>query len=223
MNNPLPLRLLMIFVMLVSMLAAALAIIKLKFPENAVVVFLAVAATAAVIFFAHKKEEAARFDVYYTTVREFGTPVHFGKHESAFERDGTRFDIKYPHGKYENFFKVNFHLPKLGEKFSIQNRTLATRYDDDCRTIENSTLPPEYLVQSRNPEFLLNFLKNRAVRDEILNYTASIWGRILISLDGGYFQITWVPPVSEQIEGFYRICQSAVVFHDELKKLSEKY
>jgi hypothetical protein len=86
--------------------------------------------------------------------------------------------------------------------------------------IQDSPLPAEYLVQARNPEFIHALLKNRAVRDEILNYKASFWGRILISLDDGNFEMTWTPPVSEQIDGFYSVCQSAVVFHDELKKLS---
>jgi hypothetical protein len=221
MNNPLPLRILMAFVMMITVTAGFLAFAYLKFPENAVVIFLAVAVTLGVVFFIQRKEKAARFNVYYTTVRELGQPVNFGNLEAAFERAGTRFDVQFPKDKHNQVFKVTFHIPNLGQKFSIQNRTLATRFAEDCRVIEDSPLPPDFLVQSRNPAFLLNFLKNRTIFDEILSYKSSFWGRILIALDDGDFEMAWAPPISEQVDGFYRICQSAAVFHDELKRISE--
>ena len=220
MNNPIALRVLMIGAIMIATVAGFLALAYMKFPDSLLIVIPSVALVSLAVFFVQRSEKAARFNVYYTTVQEFGTPVSFGKYEAAFERNGTRLDVIFPHGEYDNFFKVNFYLPNLRQKFSIQNRTLATSFDDNCQVMQDSPLPAEYLVQSRNPEFIRAFLKNRAVRDEILNYKASFWGRILISLDDGNFELQWTPPVSEQIDGFYSVCQSAVVFHDELKKLS---
>lgn len=220
MNNTLATRFLLVAVIMIGTVGGVLAFAFMKFPDNAIVIALAVAVVSGGAYFSHRQDKKARFDIYYQTVQEFGTPVNFGKWDAAFERNGTRFDIDFPQGENSPFFKVNFHIPNLYHKFSVQNRTLATRYDDDCQVVLDSTLPQEYVVQARNPEFLLNFLKNRQIRDEILNYNASLWGRILIALDDGAFEMIWTPPVSEQIEGFYQICQSAVVFHDELKRIS---
>jgi hypothetical protein len=221
MENVAAFRILTGLLLTVTITAGILAFFFMTFPANAVVIALAAGLTGGIIFFSQRKEKAARFNIYYTTVREFGTPVSFGNLEAAFERNGTRFDVDFPQGEHRQFFKATFRIPQLREKFSIQNRTLATRFDDDCQVVQDSPLPPEYLVQSRHPAFLLNFLKRREIRDEILNFKASFWGRTLISLDDGDFEMIWTPPMSEQIDGFYQICQSAVVFHDELKRISE--
>ncbi len=221
MNNLMPLRILMIAVIIIATTAGGLAFGFMKFPENAVVIAFLVAAVGGVVFFIQRREKAARFDIYYRTVQEFGQPINFGNLDAAFERAGTRFNVEFPKDEDSLFFKVNFRLPNLRQKFSIQNRTLATRFDDDYQILQDSSLPPEYVAQARNGEFLLNFLKISAIRNEILNYKASFWGRILIKLDDGDFEMLWSPPLSEQIEGFYQICQSAVVFHDELKRISE--
>jgi hypothetical protein len=121
---------------------------------------------------------------------------------------------------------VTFYLPNLRQKFSVQNKTLSTAHHDDCYWIpqENSPLPEEYLLQARNPDFLLQLLENRRIRNEILNYNASMWtGNISFSFDDGDFELRWTPPVSEQIDGFQRVAHSAAVFHEELKKISVKY
>jgi hypothetical protein len=221
MDNVLALRLLLAAVIMIAVTAGFLAFYFMKFPENAVVIALSAAATVGITFFVRKREKAARFEVYYKTIQEFGRPIAFGNVDVAFERNGTRFDVDFPKGEHNFYFKVNFHLPNMREKFSIQNKSLATRFADDCQVVQDSPLPPEYLVQSRNPVFLLNFLRNREILDEISNYKASFWGRTLISFDDGAFEMMWTPPVSEQIDGFYQVCQTAVVFHDELKRIYE--
>lgn len=224
MNNPFALRLLMAAVMMITIPAGVWAFVSLKFPENVVVIFFSLALTIAVIVFVLKKEKAARFEIYYSTVQELGTPISFNKHSGSFERNGTRFDVDFPQDEYKMFFKVSFYLPNIKEKFSIQNKTLATKHHSDCYWIkqEDSPLPNEYLLQTSHPDFLLNFLKNRAIKNEVLNYDASFWGGISIGIEDGNFQMIWTPPISEQIDGFYQVCHSAVVFHDELKKLSGK-
>jgi hypothetical protein len=210
----------MTLVILIGTVGGVLSFAFLRFPENVIGIALSVAIIAGGVYFSQREEKKARFEIYYRTAQEFGKPLSFGNLDAAFERDGTRIDVDFPKGENSLFFKVNFRVPNLWQKFSIQNRTIATRYDDDCQVMMDSGLPQEYAVQARNPEFLLNLLKNRAVRDEILNYNATFWGRILIAFDDGDFEMIWTPPISEQIDGFYQICQSAAVFHDELKKIS---
>lgn len=223
MDNLIALRILMTAVLMIAIMAVMLAFAFMKFPDKAVVIFLSVAFAAAVIYFVQKKEKAACFEVYYSTVQELGKPISYHKNSAAFERNGTRFDVDFPQGKHHQFFKVNFYLPHLREKFSIQNKSLATKHHSDCYWIqEGSPLPEEYLLQTTRPDFLLNFLKNSEVRNEVLNYNASLWGRLSIELENGSFEMIWMPPVAEQINGFRQVCQSAVVFHDELKKLSGK-
>lgn len=226
MNNPLALRIFMTLVMLVAMGVIALAFINMKYPDNAIVIAIASAALAGVVFYVVRKEKAARFDVYFRTVREIGSPISYNKETAAFERDGTRFEVEFPSGEYHMYFLISFRLANLRQKFSVQNKTLGTVHHDDCVWIaqENSPLPEEYLLQARNPDFLLKLLENRRIRDEILNYNPSMWtGNVSFSFADGDCELRWTPPVSEQIDGFYRIAHSAAVFHDELKKISVKY
>ena len=205
---------------------AAIAAFKfLKFPANAAVVALAVAAVVAIIVILRRKEKNARFEIYYRTAQEFGTPLSFSGMSAAFERNGTRFEADFPEGEYNFYFKVNFYLPNIRQKFSIQNKSLRTAHHDDCYRIEekDSPLPPEFLLQSRNPDFLLQLLKIWKIRDEVLSYNASMWSGISFSFDDGNFEMIWTPPVSEQFEGFDRACRTAVTFHDELQKISVRY
>lgn len=222
MNNPLPLRILMTVVIVLGTAAVIVALGFMKFPDYLFVIFFSVALGSGFIYFVIKKEQAARFKVYYSTVQELGTPISYNKHSAAFQHGETRFDIVFPKNEHHNAYHVTFYLPNLSQKFSIQNKTIATRYDSDCQIIQESPLPPEYLLQSRKPEFLLELLKIPDIRNEILNYGASFWGRFYVSFNDGSFEIEWVPPVGEQIDGIYTICRTAVVFHDELKKLQKE-
>jgi hypothetical protein len=224
MDNLPALRFLMTAVILIASAAGTLAFAFMKFPDNAVVIGVSIALTAAVAFFVRRKEKSARFDVYYKTAQELGTPAAFGDLSGAFERNGTRIEVDFPQGKHSFFFKVNFYLPNLRQKFSVQNKSLATVHHNDCYRIgQDSPLPEDYLLQSRNPDFLLHLLKNTEILNEILSYKASMWGRISISFEDGDFEMIWTPPMSEQLDGYQRVCRTAVVFHDELQKISVKY
>lgn len=226
MNNPLALRMLMAVVIVVTTGIGALALINLKFPENVIIAGIAAAVLIGTVWFVTSREKAARYDVYFRTVEELGRPLAYKKETAAFERDGTRFDVEFPSGEYHMYFLVTFRLPHLRQKFSIQNKTLSTTHHDDCYRIpeDNSPLPPEFLLQARNPDFLLKLLENRRFRDEVSSFDASMWtGNISISFDDGDFALRWTPPISEQIDGFYSVAHSAVVFYEELKKISVKY
>jgi len=222
MNDAMTLKLILVTVILAVSTAIPLSIAFLKFPENAIVIAISAAAMVGTTIFVQRKLRAALFQVYYSTVQEHGLPISFGGTSAAFERNGTRFDVDFPRDKNNTTLIISFFVPNLHEKFSIQNKTLATRYDSECKVIQTSPLPEDYLIQSRNEEFMLNLLKNREILNEIYYYPTSFWGRFLISFADGRFEIQWTPPVSEQIEGFRQICQTAVVFHDELKKLQKE-
>jgi len=224
-NNPVPLRLLMGLVMTIAIIAAIAAFKLLKFPANAAVIALAVAAIIVIALLLRRKEKNARFEIYYRTAQELGTPLSFSGLNAAFERNGTRFEADFPQDEDSFYFKVTFHLPNIRQKFSIQNRSLRTTHHDDCYWIEEkgSPLPPEFLLQSRNPDFLLELLKTWKIRDEVLSYNVSMWSGISFSFDDGNFEMIWTPPMSEQFEGFDRACRTAVTFHDELQKISVRY
>ena len=222
MNNPIGQNLLLALGIMIATVAGFLAFAFMKFPENAIVIALSVLGIGGLAYFSSHISKKARFNIYYSTVQELGMPISFGNTTAAFERNGTRFDIDFPKGENHQYFKLNFYLPNVREKFSIQNKTLITEFHDDCQIIENSALPQEYRVQSRSPEFLLNLLNQKHILNEIQNYPAGFFGRMLISFDDGSFEMIWTPPISEQIEGFYQVCNSAVIFHDELKKYQKK-
>jgi hypothetical protein len=222
MSNPVGQNLLLALGTMAATMAGVWAFAFMKFPANAVIIALSVLAVSGLAYFSIQSGKKARFKIYYSTVQEYGMPISFNNTNAAFERNGTRFDIDFPQGKYENFFKVKFYLPNVSQKFSIQNKTLQTEFYDDCQVIENSPLPQEYRVQSRDPAFLLNLLNQKHIFNEIQNYPAGFFGRILISFADGDFEMIWTPPISEQIEGFYQVCHSSVVFYDELKKFQKR-
>ena len=143
MSNLVGLRIMAIIGIMTATTAGFLAFAFMKFPDSLMVIIPAVALGAGVVFFVQRAEKTARFNVYYKTVQEIGTPVSFGGDEAAFERNGTRFDVQFPRGKYSQVFTVNFSLPNIGRKFSIQNRTLAMRFGAECGGFENCPLPPE--------------------------------------------------------------------------------
>ncbi len=219
MDNLIATRITMGLLMAAGVMGGMLALYYMKFPDSLLVAVPVAALVGGLLYFNNRREKAARFKVYYSTVQEFGAPVAFGNLDAAFERNGTRFDVDFPQDEHRNYFKVVFRVPNLPQKFSLQSRTLLTKRHYDCHEFEETPLP-DFRVQAREPEFLLNFLKNRAVRDEISNYNASFWSGISILFEDGDFELIWTPPASEQIDGFYQACQTAVVFHDELKRIS---
>lgn len=225
MDNIFALRLLMALVITAATAAVVLAVAFMKFPDNAVIIILSVAVGGVVSFFVQKKVNAALFEIYYRTVQELGMPLSYNGLQAAFERNGTRFDIDFPQGKHNYFFKIIFYLPNIRQKFSVQNKSLATVHHNDCYRIDekDSPLPTDFLLQSRNPEFLFQFLEIPAIRNEILSYEVSMWSRTAFSFEDGNFEFIWTPSMSEGATGFDRACRTAAAFHDELQKISVKY
>jgi hypothetical protein len=191
----------------------------LTFPFNYTVIAVSALAIIAHIYFLQRKEKAARFKAFYAVVQDFGKPVSFRNFDARFERGETVFDAEFPRHKHDMTFNVRFSITKLYESFIIQHREVFTKSIPGCNPVVPSPLPENFIVSSSSAEFLLNLLKNRRILDEIYNYPNKFLGRFIISFETGNFEIEWTPDINSQIADFYRVCQTAVVFHDELKKL----
>jgi hypothetical protein len=221
MENLVAWRFSLIPTMIVAALIGIFAYKNLSAPFNFAVIAVAVAAIGAHVYFLQRKEKAARFEVFYAAVQDFGTPVSFSDTEASFERNGTVFNAQFPKDEYHTTFIVSFSIAKVPEKFVIHHRGYITQSTDECFLLEPSPLPEYFKAGSRNIEFLSNLLKNQKLLDELNSYPDTFAGRFVVFFEDGYCEIEWTPKANEQIDGFYKICQTAVLFHDELKKLAK--
>ena len=190
----------------------------LSVPFNFAVIAVCVGAIAGHAFYLQRKEKAARFDAFYAAATNFGKPGSFDNHFASFEREGTMFECEFPRDEHNTTFEVRFYLPKIYQRFVIQHNSLFKKSFPDCEPLQHPALDG-VLLASRNPDFLFKLLKNRNLASEIYNYPEKMLSRFWIVFDDGNFEISWTPNASDQIDGFYQICQTAVVFHDALKKL----
>jgi hypothetical protein len=221
MENLIHWRIAVVIVTLAGTVFGAFSFTFLTFPSNVVVIAVSVGAIIAVAFFNNRVVKSARLDVFYRTANDFGTPISFENHSASFERNGTRFEGEFPHDKHNNNLKVSFYIPNVREKFIIQHNALLKKELFDCKYLESSPLPSDIFLSAGNQDFLLNLLKNKNILNEIYNYPAKVFSGFSIVFDDGSFEIERVPKISEQVDGFYQVCQTAVVFHDELKKFAK--
>jgi len=206
------------FVLILSMSGVALSFLFLSFPSNFVFGGASLGATIAILYFHNRMEKKARLDVFYQAANTFGRPVSFENHSAAFERDGTNFDIECPKDKYNTAFHARFSIPKVEQSFVIQHNALFKKSIPGCVFVENSPLRGLIFLHASNPDFLLNLLKNKNILNEIYNYPEKVMSNFSIVFDEGSFEIEWTPPLGEQIDGLFQVCQTAAVFYDELKK-----
>ncbi|HEY0428693.1 MAG TPA: hypothetical protein VGC76_13010 [Pyrinomonadaceae bacterium] len=214
-------RILIVIVTLLAMLIAAYAYVSLKLPYNAFVIAVCVGVIVAVSYFATRREKAARLDIFYSAANEFGRPVSFDNYSASFERNGTQFDCEFPQGEDNTTLTVSFYIPNVRHKFIIEHGGLFRKNLAGCGDVKSEFVSEDFHVQGEADDFLENFLKNKKITGELYDYPKSIMTAFWIVFDDGNFELQWAPPVSEQIDGFYQICRTAVVFHDELKKFSE--
>ena len=211
-------------IVLVTIPAAFVAVYAstyLRFPASAFVIAACVGAFCAVIYFGSRREKTARLNIFYAAANDFGRPVSFDNHSASFERDGTEFDCRFPVGEDEHALRVGFYLVNLRHRFSIQHDHLFRKTLDGCGLIVSTNLSDDFLLQGEADGFLEDLLKNKNITDDLYNYPKSLMTALSIVFDEGRFQIQWAPPVGEQIDGFYQVCQTAAIFHDELKKISK--
>jgi hypothetical protein len=225
MDNLLFQRLFIVFLTVPATFAVIYAIAYLKFPSNVVVAALGVSVAGGLLFYLARKEKKARFEIYYAAATDFGRPVSFTNHSASFERDGTQFDCGFPSGKYDTALKVNFYVPNVRQKFIIQHDSFNRKTLPGCGFVQSTLLSDDFYLQcegiAQSENFLMNLLKNRNITNELYNYPKSMMTAFSIVFDDGSFEMHWTPPVNEQVDGFYRLCQTATVFHDELKKLAK--
>ncbi len=211
-----------IMALVVTLLATALGIVAgyyWSFPMNVGGIILAVAALGATVYFSMKAEKKARFDTFYSAIQNLGTPVSFDNYSAAFEKDGTRFEITYPRGESETALKINFFLTGHHQRFMIRHQSIFLTSLSNCPYLQNSPLSPDIQLYAQNPDFLVRFVQIPAIRDEIYEYPPSFFSKLGITFDAGNFELLWTPKMGEQTDSVYKICKTAVVFHDELKKL----
>jgi hypothetical protein len=222
MENLLFQRLLIAFTTIPATFAAIYAFAYLNFPANVVVTALGVGTIGALIYYSSRKERAARFNIYYSAANDFGRPVSFDNFTAAFERDGTQFDCSFPSGKYDTALKASFYVSNVRQSFIIQHDSFNRKTLPQCGLFNSTLAPGDFLLQceagAASENFLTNLLQNKNIASELEMYPKSMMTAFSIVFDDGSFEIAWTPGASEQIDGFYQVCRTAVAFHDELKK-----
>jgi len=163
-------------------------------------------------------------------IPEFGTNIivdaGLSNFDIQFERDGTVFHGSSVTTRNSTTLKLNFSLPQFNEKFLIrQNSSLASFHAwMDEGQFSSAVLIPDlaenYLVFSPNHDFTKTFLSNKAVSAEI-NSLGSTFTYPQLWLEGSHFHIELFSGSGWDIaEKITHVCRAAVVFHDNLKKLS---
>lgn len=158
-----------------------------------------------------------------------------------FERYGTLFEVEVTPILSRGIrlvglkSRICFSLPNLRKKFYIQKKHYHfTKNLSDCQEL-HSLIPKDFIFHSRNPQFLFNLLAKDKILSELNKYEKKISGQFGIAFEDGLF--TFVCHRWNEDEGFWdsnfdgesaemeaekleQICQTAVVFYDELAKKS---
>lgn len=95
-------------------------------------------------------------------------------------------------------------------------------------------MPDDFIFHSFNPHFLANLIAKDNIRGEIYKYQRKVSRQFNIAFENGLFTVDWhrgfrdgkltwesgIGQETSQIEGqkLEQLCQTAVVFHDELAK-----
>jgi Na+-transporting methylmalonyl-CoA/oxaloacetate decarboxylase gamma subunit len=120
---------------------------------------------------------------------------------------------------YETEFEVQFNFPNLQEKFFIQHQSVFSKYSADCQPISPSAMPKDFIFHSFNALFLLSLLEKENIIAEIYKYPSDWYNRFRIGFENGVFILTWRVSGERgqyKAESLQQICQTAVIFHDEL-------
>jgi hypothetical protein len=165
-----------------------------------------------------------------SVLAEFGTnilvKVGISSFDIQFERDGTAFVGSSVTTKFKTTFRLNFYLPQFNEKFLIrQNSSLAGfhAWMDEGQfssTVSILGLPGNYLVLSPTPEFTKTFLSKKEVLAEIASLDAAFNYPRLWFEDGQFQMELFSDSGWNVVEKFSHTCHAAVVFHDNIKRLS---
>ena len=151
-----------------------------------------------------------------------------------FERENTMFEakIKRLNMSISNMtfsktdYEVRFNLPNLRETFDIQNKPTflknSAKYSLDYQPVIIPAIPADIILHSFNPQFLVSLLEKKHIVAEIYKYLNTDYKEFRIAFEDKAFVITWnfseFESTQIEAEKFEQICQTAVVFYDELSK-----
>ena len=157
---------------------------------------------------------------------KFGKAISVSDDAIRFERNKTIFDAKIKSVDSTDVtsteFQVQFSLPNLREKFFIQYKSAFSKYPVDCEPLLLSAMPDDLVFHSLNSQFLLSLLEKKKILIELDKYPNIYWGnQFKIAFENCVFTVSWnLLNLKEQnkAEKLEQICQTAVVFYDELTK-----
>lgn len=146
-----------------------------------------------------------------------------------FERENTMFEAKIIRVDLGNRFtspkidyEVRFNLPNLQQSFYIQSKPNFfknfSKYSLDSQPIP--AIPADDVLYTSRSQFLESLLEKKQITAEIYKYLNIMSNGFRIAFENNEFIITWNFGIVEnspiEAEKLEQICQTAVVFYDEL-------
>lgn len=157
---------------------------------------------------------------------KFGKSISVSADALRFECEETIFEAKITSAESSDItsteFEVRFNLPSLQEKFFIQHKSAFSKYSADCEPLLLSAMPDDFIFHSLNSQFLLTLLEKEKILTELDKYPGSWLNQFFrIAFENNVFIISWAfigLHERNKIQKLEQICQTAVVFYDELTK-----
>jgi hypothetical protein len=182
-------------------------------------------------FFNYRHRRAELTTEISSAVSAFGNIVPpAGEKDSAptvrFERNGSVFAVQVFETKYNVTYTAVFRIQREDEKFLIQDDAYFSSKGNfsDCRPVDFPGLTRNPLLYSSYPQFLLYLLNKESIRREIEKYpVATFWtqSHLSISFENSLFVLEWKADSRDQQEKLRMVCETAVVFQEEIKNYAE--
>jgi hypothetical protein len=185
------------------------------------------------VFLKAKWGESSRVRV----AQNFGKVISEDDVHLCFERNNNSFIWEADFGGH----KISFYLPKTSELFAIRQQDwkpfsagksllehiMTNQTTDDSaekmfaelRVIQVPNVSGKFVLQSRNAEFLQQLLSNENVKNNLNKYNES---KIKITFNGSLFEMKWQTGSNEELEDFTQICQTGIIFNQEIVRLLGK-
>lgn len=163
--------------------------------------------------------------------RNYGEVISHDDQSLSFVKDTTTFSWEAVPGGH----RIGFYFQAKGEAFSICHQSWKStpanlplivqltagnnqsdsfeRSHPDCQIVRSSEISGDFKLLSKNPEFLQVLLKSPNVNNDLSGYYNN---NFRITFDGSLFEMNWHTGSNEELEDFQRICQTALIFREEL-------
>lgn len=194
--------------------------------------FLVICVLSAIIIKA-KLGEASRLRI----AQKFGKVISEDDVHLCFERNQTLFMWEPEYGGH----KISFSHPNTSELFSIReqdwkvfssnnlllDQMISPQKTNDSedqmfanlKVIPVSNVSSKFILQSSNEEFLQLLLSSENVKNNLNKYAES---KINITFNGSLFEMHWQTGSNEELEDFTQICQTGIIFNQQMVGLSGK-